>query len=191
MNKAIIAIPALLSVTYLLQPKAAQTTNDYVAPKTTRKNWDRKVTTIIKMVVDKSDYEMNVYDAEGWLATYPIVFGNKDQGDKMIRGDRKTPEGTFKVNIMKTPHKWTRYVGIDYPTKESWAKFKQRKKDGTLPKTANDPGGNIGIHGTWPGSEYVVDNYQNWTLGCISMKNEDIEDLYNHVTIGSIVEIKK
>jgi hypothetical protein len=37
------------------------------------------------IVVDKSDYEMSVFDEEGkWLVTYPVVFGNKNQGDKMV-----------------------------------------------------------------------------------------------------------
>ena len=29
------------------------------------------------IIVDKSDYELKVYDDEGQYATYPIVFGSK------------------------------------------------------------------------------------------------------------------
>jgi hypothetical protein len=37
---------------------------------------------------------MKVYDSTGeWLVTYPVVFGNKDMADKMMEGDRRTPEG--------------------------------------------------------------------------------------------------
>ena len=43
------------------------------------------------IIIDKSDYELKVYDEDGWYATYPIVFGSKDLGDKMKEGDRKTP----------------------------------------------------------------------------------------------------
>src|SRR5205085_5038511 len=49
------------------------------------------------IVIDKSDYELKVYDDQGWYATYPIVFGSKDLGDKMREGDKKTPDGHFKV----------------------------------------------------------------------------------------------
>src|SRR5215217_1554052 len=49
------------------------------------------------IIVDKSDYELKVYDEEGWYATYPIVFGSKDLGDKMREGDKRTPNGQFKV----------------------------------------------------------------------------------------------
>ncbi len=37
----------------------------------------------ICIVIDKSEYELYVYDNEGWNATYPIVFGSKDLRDKM------------------------------------------------------------------------------------------------------------
>ncbi len=37
----------------------------------------------VSIVVDKSDYELKVYDDEGWYATYPIVFGSRDLSDKM------------------------------------------------------------------------------------------------------------
>ena len=38
----------------------------------------------------------------------PVVFGNKDLGDKLMEGDKRTPEGNFKI-ISKRPHeKWHR-----------------------------------------------------------------------------------
>ena len=53
------------------------------------------------IIVDKSDYELKVFDKEGWYATYPIVFGSKDLSDKMKEGDKRTPEGNFKVVLKK------------------------------------------------------------------------------------------
>jgi murein L,D-transpeptidase YafK len=44
------------------------------------------------ILIDKSDYNLYVFENDEWLITYPVVFGNKDQGDKMMEGDRKTPE---------------------------------------------------------------------------------------------------
>src|SRR4051794_12227804 len=88
------------------------------------------------IVVDKSDYELSVYDGEGWLITYPIVLGNKDQGDKMVQGDRKTPEGTFTIISKRIHEKWDRYMALDYPNAESVAKFNQRKAQGIIPANA-------------------------------------------------------
>jgi murein L,D-transpeptidase YafK len=144
----------------------------------------------LKVVIDKSEYELQVFDSEGWLATYPVVFGNKDQSDKRMSGDRLTPEGTFKIASKRSPYKWEAIMVLDYPNKESWAKFKRRKAAGEVPANAN-PGNGIAIHGTWPGSEWVVDNYVNWTEGCISLKNEDLRELYEMLTVGATVTIKQ
>src|SRR6476661_10298845 len=79
------------------------------------------------IVIDKSDYELSVYDGEGWLITFPIVLGSKDQGDKQVQGDRKTPEGTFTIINKKVHNKWCRYMGLDFPTPADIAKFNMRK----------------------------------------------------------------
>lgn len=145
---------------------------------------------IVYIIVDKSDYELQVYDDDGWYATYPVVFGNKDLGDKMYEGDKKTPEGTFKI-ISKRPHdKWHKMLMLDYPNQESWAKFNQRKAKGQIPKSAKI-GGGIAIHGTWPNDEIVVDDYTNWTNGCVSLKNEDLDDLDSYIKVGTKVIIRR
>ena len=79
---------------------------------------------------------------------------------------------------------------LDYPTKESYEKFNQRKQNGQIPRSASI-GGGVGIHGTWPHEDYQVDKYKNWTNGCIALKNEDVEDLYGYVPIGTKVIIRK
>jgi len=142
------------------------------------------------IVIDKSDYELNVYDAAGWLISYPVVFGNDNQGDKMIEGDRKTPEGTFTIISKRVHEKWCRYMGIDFPTATDVEKFNMRKRMGQVPGYAK-LGGAIGIHGTWPHEDYAIDQYQNWTLGCISLKNEHVKQLYDMVPVGTRVTIRR
>ncbi|HVG42854.1 MAG TPA: L,D-transpeptidase [Chitinophagaceae bacterium] len=144
----------------------------------------------IRIVVDKSDYELTVYDAKGWFATYPVVFGTNTLEDKKYEGDRNTPEGTFKI-VNKKPHpKWDKFMLLDYPNAESLAKFNMRKQRGEIPKNAR-PGGGVGIHGTWPNDDNIIDRYTNWTLGCISLKNVDVDDLYSYVPHGTPVTIKR
>jgi lipoprotein-anchoring transpeptidase ErfK/SrfK len=144
----------------------------------------------VRIVIDKSNYEMYVYDKLGWFATYPVVFGNNSLDDKKMEGDRNTPEGSFKIANKRIHEKWDRYMGLDYPTAESLAKFNERKRRGEIPANAS-PGGGVGIHGTWPHDDYIIDNYKNWTNGCISLKNEDVEDLYSYIPIGTPVTIQK
>ncbi len=144
----------------------------------------------VYIIIDKSDYELHLYDDEGWYATYPVVFGNKSQGDKLMEGDRKTPEGTFKIASKRPHNKWNKIMFLDYPTRESWEKFNQRKAQGIIPKTAKI-GGGIGIHGTWPHDDMVVDEYTNWTQGCIALRNEDMDEVYGFIQPGTKVVIRK
>lgn len=144
-----------------------------------------------RILVVKSQYQMKVYDSTGeCLATYPVVFGNKDMGDKMMQGDRRTPEGTFKICFKRKHEKWSRFLLIDYPNAESIAKFNQRKAAGLIPANAQI-GGSIGIHGTWPNEDYAVDRLQNWTEGCISTKNRYVEEIFDVLPVGTVITIRK
>jgi lipoprotein-anchoring transpeptidase ErfK/SrfK len=144
----------------------------------------------VSITIDKSDYELSVYDEKGWYATYPVVFGNNSLDDKKVAGDKNTPEGSFHITSKRVHDKWDRFLAIDYPTQESWDKFRLRKQRGEIPQNAGI-GGGIGIHGTWPHEDFVIDNYKNWTMGCISMKCSDVEELYNYTPVGTKVTIRK
>ena len=79
---------------------------------------------------------------------------------------------------------------LDYPTQADYSKFNQRKVKGLIPASAKI-GGAIGIHGTWPREEWAVENLQSWTQGCVSMKNEDVQELYQMILPGTLVIIQK
>ena len=145
---------------------------------------------VISIVIDKSDYELKVYDNQGWYATYPVVFGNNSLEDKKVEGDKNTPEGNFRIVSKRIDEKWDRFMALDYPTRESWEKFNRRKQNGEIPRNASI-GGGVGIHGTWPHEDFVIDKYKNWTLGCISMKRDHVEEVYNYTPVGTRVTIQK
>jgi len=159
--------------------------------RTVRKNFfNRHLDGEISIIVIKADYELKVYDQDGWYATYPVVFGSKSLDDKMMEGDRKTPEGVYHIASKRPHEKWDKMMDIDYPTKADYEKFNERKAKGLIPKNAKI-GSGIAIHGTWPHDDIAVDLYQNWTNGCIALKNEDVDELYDMVGIGTQVTIKK
>ena len=141
------------------------------------------------IIIDKSDYELKVYDEEGWYATYPIVFGSKDLGDKMKEGDKKTPDGNFKVIQKKIHPKWSYELLLDYPNDISIQRFNARKQKGILPKNAKI-GNGIAIHATRPEEEWTVDNFYNWTDGCVSVKYSEMKDLFSYIPVGTPVTIK-
>ena len=76
---------------------------------------------------------------------------------------------------------WKYFIWIDYPNKESWSRFKTRKANGDIPASATI-GGEIGIHGVPDGADSMIADKVNWTLGCISLTNKDIEDLYKSIS---------
>lgn len=160
---------------------------------TLSKTYKRSVTTgpvgNVSIIIDKSDYSLSVYDDKGWYATYPVVFGNNSLEDKKMEGDKNTPEGVFHIAGKKVHDKWFRFLALDYPTKDSWDKFKRRKQNGEIPANAKI-GGSVGIHGTWPHEDFVIDRYKNWTMGCVSMKNDDVLEIYSFTPVGTSVEIK-
>jgi murein L,D-transpeptidase YafK len=144
--------------------------------------------TNLKIKITKSEYVLGVYNDTLLLKNYPVVFGPDPENDKLRRGDGRTPEGIFKLKS-KYPHKtWSKFIWIDYPNEESWRKHDLAKKDGLIP-VDSDIGGNIGIHGIPEGGDYAIDYRQNWTLGCISMKNADVNEIYPFIHPNIMIEI--
>lgn len=179
----------LLSGALALSISAGRTQQSYSTKKVNKE--DKKTTddNPYYIIIDKSDYEMQIYDDTGWLATYPVVFGSKDLTDKMMEGDKRTPTGEFKVLLKKTNKRWGLELLLDYPNPESLRKFNERKQQGLIPKNARI-GDGIAIHGTRPGSEWAVDNYINWTDGCISVRYSEMKEIYELIPQGTKVTIR-
>lgn len=144
----------------------------------------------IYLHVDKSDFVLSVMADTVILKQYPVVLGGNPADDKLRQGDQCTPEGEFKVRA-KYPHKsWDKFIWIDYPNEKSWEKHRLAKKEGIIEE--NDKiGGEIGIHGVPKGTEKIINLGMNWTLGCISLKNKDLNDFYPMISNGTVVIIQK
>lgn len=144
----------------------------------------------LKIIIRKKARVLEVHHGSEKLISYPCVLGGNPEGDKMQQGDSKTPEGTFGIRSMYAHKSWSYFIWIDYPNATSWERFNKRKKDGTISKSAKI-GGEIGIHGVPEGMDDLIDNKQDWTLGCISLKTADITDLYLSISKATMIEILK
>ncbi len=187
--QAILLVSAIILVSFTPVPKKK------AMPKKTAKSQARvvvrdSVRNPYYIIVDKSEYELYVYDDEGWYATYPIVFGSKDLSDKMRAGDKLTPDGNFKVVLKKIHQKWGPELLLDYPNAASVQKFNERKAKGLIPKNAKI-GDGIAIHATRPQEEWTIDSYYNWTDGCVSVKYSEMKDLYSYIPVGTPVTIRQ
>jgi hypothetical protein len=142
----------------------------------------------ISILVEKSKYRLTVFQQRKAIKSYPVVFGGNPTGDKLHEGDKKTPEGTFRIREQYPHSEWSKFLWLDYPTPYSWQKHRRAKANGTI-NPLQSIGGEVGIHGVPQGYDNSIDNRTNWTLGCVSLKNKDIDELYRVTQVGTIVEI--
>ncbi|MEL6927887.1 MAG: L,D-transpeptidase [Cyanobacteria bacterium J06600_6] len=160
-------------------------------------NYDRSLEQIIsepidksltKILIDKSDYQLTLYYQDRAVKSYPVVLGKNPQGDKRQEGDFKTPEGMFKVRDLYPHPQWSKFIWLDYPNQESWRKHLAAKQQGEIPLSST-VGSEIGIHGVPKNGDRLIDEQSNWTWGCISLKNRDVDELYSAIKVGTAIEI--
>lgn len=140
------------------------------------------------ILVRKLPRRLTIYRGTTPLKTYPVVLGANPRNDKLYQGDHCTPEGVYRV-VTKFDHpRWDKFILLDYPNMENWLKFSRAKKAGKVPFDAKI-GGEIGIHGTHDPSMNIAG--ENWTMGCVSLLNQHIEEIYPLVDDDTLVVIKK
>lgn len=138
---------------------------------------------IDKIIVLKSKRELKVFSKEILLKTYKISLGSHPNGKKEFEGDKKTPEGLYFINDKNLNSGYHKNLGISYPNKNDIERAKILNKP---------PGGHIKIHGLKNKTGFIgkFHRFHDWTLGCIAVTNDEIDELFNSVKIGTPIEIK-
>ena len=144
----------------------------------------------VLVMVNKSQYRLEVYYRRKLIRSYKAVFGPKPQENKCVAGDRCTPEGWFTIKTKNPSSKYNKFMLLNYPNDSSIARFNKLKETGKIPKAAQ-MGGDVGIHGIWKGGDDMIDMGVNWTDGCVAIKNKDVDDLYTLIGVGTRVFIRK
>jgi murein L,D-transpeptidase YafK len=140
------------------------------------------------ILVDKSDYTLTLLSAGVPVKQYKVLFGGNPVDAKGMEGDRCTPEGSYTVRD-KYPHKqWKYFIWISYPDEQDNREFSEMKRAGLLPSSAAI-GGEVDIHG--PLRDEWHTSGRNWTDGCVSMFRADLEELYEHIEVGTPIVITK
>lgn len=112
------------------------------------------------------------------LKTYAIQLGGQPIGHKRFMGDKRTPEGIYRIDRRNRQSFFYRSLGISYPNAED-RRFAARH--------GKSPGGEIFIHGQHPKSEQTV--LWDWTRGCIALDNHDMRELFGLISIGTKIAI--
>lgn len=135
--------------------------------------------------VDKSDRIMTLLDAqEKPIKSYNIALGTDPLGHKQEEGDGRTPEGLYHIIYHNENSQYHKSLYISYPNK---ADIAQARKRGV------DPGGDIVIHGRGKGTGWEISKYTargDWTLGCIAVTDEEMDEIFAAVPDGAPILIE-
>ncbi len=138
---------------------------------------------IDSICVTKAKREMAVF-ADGVIQKiYKISLGIKPEGKKAFEGDGKTQEGLYYIDGKNSNSTYHKNLGISYPNRLDIAHAAKFNKS---------PGGNIKIHG-WPNGYSKEDAKflaPDWTIGCIAISNEEIDELFEATEANTPILIK-
>ena len=144
----------------------------------------------LRIVVDKSDYTVHVVYRGRPIRLYRAVFGPRPMDNKCMEGDRCTPEGQFTILRKNPASQYNKFMQISYPNDSAKVRFARLQAQGIIPKTARI-GGDIGIHGIWPGGDDLIKLGVGWTDGCVALCNKDVDELFAMTGVGTKVIIQK
>ena len=136
-----------------------------------------------RIVVYKSERLMLLLRGETLVRSYIVSLGTSPVGPKRRRGDHKTPEGSYRITG-RNPHSgYHKSLRISYPSPADVAR---------AGKMGVSPGGDIMIHGLKNGYGHVgkLHRMVDWTDGCIAVTNEEMDEVWDLVKIGTPIEIK-
>ena len=133
---------------------------------------------VTRVVVEKSSRSMWLISGKKVLKKYDVDLGFTPRGHKKIEGDGRTPEGSYFINRRNPNSAFHLSLGMSYPNAKDIAYAKSIGKP---------PGGEIFIHGgpTLRGDR----NKPDWTAGCISVSNKEIEMIYAMVKNGTQIDV--
>ena len=143
------------------------------------------------IVVRTTCRTLDVYRYGDRIRSFPAVFGLGGIHGKLHEGDHRTPTGLYAIVGMRAHPRWQRFMLLDYPNLHDAERYDIALGSGRVPMLGSHPaglGGAVGIHGT----DKPDLNRKNvdWTFGCISIGNDDVEDLATLVPVGTPVLIE-
>jgi murein L,D-transpeptidase YafK len=147
----------------------------------------RQNTPITEVKVYKSDRIVKLMHHDQDIRTYPMRLGFDPIGHKVKEGDGKTPEGRYILDWRNPNSAFYKSLHVSYPNQQDKSKASQ---------LGVSPGGDIMIHGSATRSQveklpslmtYLPRN--DWTWGCIAVRNIDMDEIWKLVDDGTVISI--
>jgi murein L,D-transpeptidase YafK len=133
--------------------------------------------------IEKAARTMTLLRGDAVLKTYKVALGGNPVGDKVQEGDRRTPEGRYRITYKNTQSRYHLSLRISYPDATDIAE---------AARLGVPPGGDIMIHGLPNGFGAAGKNHllRDWTDGCVAVTNDEIEEIWQIVDLGTEVDIR-
>jgi murein L,D-transpeptidase YafK len=117
------------------------------------------------------------------LRSYKVALGGEPVGPKTRQGDHRTPEGLYVLDSRNRNSHFYKAFHISYPNAQDIAAAK---------KLGVSPGGDIMLHGL--PKEYAgvgkAHTLHDWTDGCVAVTDDEMDEIWKLVRVGTPIEIK-
>jgi murein L,D-transpeptidase YafK len=136
-----------------------------------------------RVVVYKRERNLVLLSQGKELRSYKIALGSEPVGPKARQGDHRTPEGVYMLDSRNPNSHFYKAFHISYPNSKDVAAAR---------KLGVSAGGDIMLHGLpkeygWVGKAHSL---HDWTDGCIAVTNEEMDEIWKLVRVGTPIEIK-
>jgi murein L,D-transpeptidase YafK len=140
-------------------------------------------TAIDRILVEKSPRKLSIFRDGKKLKSYRVALGRNPVGPKEQEGDMKTPEGIYQIDNRNPQSAFHLALHVSYPSDADTAHAAQR---------GVSAGGEIMVHGIKNGLGWVgaFHRLHDWTVGCIALTDEEIEELWRVTPNGTPIEIR-
>ena len=136
-----------------------------------------------RLMVYKRERKLVLLSQGKQVRSYKVALGGEPVGPKSRQGDHRTPEGIYTLDSRNPNSHFYKSFHISYPNAQDIASAK---------KLGVSPGGDIMLHGlpkeyAWVGKTHTL---HDWTDGCVAVTNEEMDEIWKLVRVGTPIEIK-
>ncbi len=149
----------------------------------------------MRILIQKAERTLSVWDGERCLYRCAVGLGRVPTGAKCAEGDGRTPEGSYRICLVKDPGKYGRSLGLSYPglhdaeaglargaiDAPTYAAIAKAHAERRRPPWGTPLGGEIYIH--------EGGSHADWTQGCIALDARDMDAVFPHRDAIETVEI--
>jgi len=159
----------------------------------------------ISLLLSRSTHTLYVKKGTFILKSYKVALGSGGRAGKLREGDGRTPMGKYKIMQVRDSGRFHLFMQLNYPsiqdakqayinkliTRNEYRTVLDAHIFGQLPPQNLPLGGAIGIHGIGLENQEKLKIHQNidWTEGCIALRNAEVEELSQYVSIGTEIHI--